>query len=103
MDLSIIQGPFSVAPCHALVSRFATFSSPTSPTSSSPPEKSRCARLAELSRVPSVLSPVGSGMITAANHVSTYGSSATTHKQVNSRTLRVAKQGYLAPQGHSAS
>jgi hypothetical protein len=26
--LSIIQGPFSVAPCQTLVSRFATFSSP---------------------------------------------------------------------------
>ena len=28
MDLSIVQGPFSVAPCQTLVSRFATFSSP---------------------------------------------------------------------------
>jgi hypothetical protein len=27
LDLSIIQGPFSVAPCQTLVSRFATFSS----------------------------------------------------------------------------
>jgi hypothetical protein len=26
--LSIIQGPFSVAPCQTLISRFATFSSP---------------------------------------------------------------------------
>ena len=28
MDISIIQGPFSVAPCQTLKSRFATFSSP---------------------------------------------------------------------------
>ena len=28
MDSSIIQGPFSVAPCQTLISRFATFSSP---------------------------------------------------------------------------
>jgi hypothetical protein len=28
LDLSIIQGPFSVAPCQTLVSRFATFASP---------------------------------------------------------------------------
>ena len=28
MDSSIIQGPFSVAPCHTLISRFATFPSP---------------------------------------------------------------------------
>ena len=28
MDLSVIQGPFPVAPCQTLVSRFATFSSP---------------------------------------------------------------------------
>jgi hypothetical protein len=27
LDLSIIQGPFSVAPCQTLISRFATFSS----------------------------------------------------------------------------
>ena len=27
MDSSIIQGPFSVAPCQTLISRFATFSS----------------------------------------------------------------------------
>ena len=26
--MSIIQGPFSVAPCQTLISRFATFSSP---------------------------------------------------------------------------
>jgi hypothetical protein len=28
LDSSIIQGPFSVAPCETLVSRFAAFSSP---------------------------------------------------------------------------
>jgi hypothetical protein len=28
LDSSIIQGPFSVAPCQTLISRFATFSSP---------------------------------------------------------------------------
>jgi hypothetical protein len=28
LDLSIIQGPFCVAPCQTLISRFATFSSP---------------------------------------------------------------------------
>jgi hypothetical protein len=28
LDLSIVQGPFSVAPCQTLISRFATFSSP---------------------------------------------------------------------------
>jgi hypothetical protein len=27
LDLSIIQGPFSVAPCRTLISRFATFAS----------------------------------------------------------------------------
>jgi hypothetical protein len=27
LDSSIIQGPFSVAPCQTLVSRFATFAS----------------------------------------------------------------------------
>ena len=27
MDLSIVQGPFSVAPCQTLISRFATFPS----------------------------------------------------------------------------
>jgi hypothetical protein len=27
LDLSIIQGPFSVAPCQTLISRFATFAS----------------------------------------------------------------------------
>jgi hypothetical protein len=32
-DLSIIQGPFSVAPCQTLISRFATFSSPFNVTS----------------------------------------------------------------------
>ena len=31
MDSSIIQGPFSVAPCQTKVSRFATFSSPPPP------------------------------------------------------------------------
>jgi hypothetical protein len=30
LDPSIIQGPFSVAPCQTLISRFATFSSPYS-------------------------------------------------------------------------
>jgi hypothetical protein len=28
LDSSIIQGPFSVAPCQTLISRFATFASP---------------------------------------------------------------------------
>jgi hypothetical protein len=32
LDSSIIQGPFSVAPCQTLISRFATFSSPCSTT-----------------------------------------------------------------------
>jgi hypothetical protein len=27
LDLSIVQGPFSVAPCQTLISRFATFAS----------------------------------------------------------------------------
>jgi hypothetical protein len=30
-DLSIVQGPFSVAPCRTLTTRFATFSSPQEP------------------------------------------------------------------------
>jgi hypothetical protein len=30
LDLSIVQGAFSDAPCQALISRFATFSSPCS-------------------------------------------------------------------------
>jgi hypothetical protein len=28
LDSSIVQGPFSVAPCQTLISRFATFASP---------------------------------------------------------------------------
>jgi hypothetical protein len=28
LDSSVVQGPFSVAPCQTLISRFATFSSP---------------------------------------------------------------------------
>jgi hypothetical protein len=35
LDSSIVQGPFSVAPCQTLVSRFATFLSPYAPPLSS--------------------------------------------------------------------
>jgi hypothetical protein len=41
--LSIIQGPFSVAPCQTLISRFATFSSPYAGRPPSPARGAGCA------------------------------------------------------------
>jgi hypothetical protein len=42
-DLSIVQGPFSVAPCQTLGSRFATFASPYAAA-----DTSQCARPQEM-------------------------------------------------------